>query len=252
MSETSTTEPTAPTPPVSKSDIMHSVGKTLLERRTARSLSLEKVSQVIKIRLPYLQAMERGDWDALPGEVYVRGFIRRYANYLGIDGDKLIEPYLKLSELPQEKKVDTAMEAGGPDFGRTQIIWGIIGVVFIIGFLKVIRQEKNTPIKSAAPVAAKSSVDAAPTPSTSTKPEEAMPVVAKHVITVFCPNPLWLHVAASDRTFEGYVPQNSSWTWKGEGVLTIRLGHTKQVVLTYDGKPVPLVDDQKRVVLPSE
>jgi hypothetical protein len=57
-------------------------------------------------------------------------------------------------------------------------------------------------------------------------------------------------VTAADKMFEGFIPQSSSWTWKGEGSFTIRFGHTKQVSLSFDGEPVPLGDDQKSITLP--
>src|SRR5687768_403805 len=90
------TEPENPTPaaPQSRAELIRHVAKTLEERRKLRGLTIEKVSQTLKIRLPYLQAMEKGEWDQLPGEVYVRGFMKRYATFLGLDPEKLMAPYI--------------------------------------------------------------------------------------------------------------------------------------------------------------
>lgn len=245
-----------PPAPHSKSEIIREISKILVDRRTARSLSLEKVSQNIKIRLPYLQAIEKGEWTELPGEVYVRGFIRRYAQSLGIDGDKLIAPYIGLTEMPTEKKSGPA-PIKTTEFGKTQLIWGFLGVLFIIGFLKVIKQDRTTPVKPAS-----ASQEAAPRSlgeggATAGRPDAVAKSVApqvpleSHLISVYSPLPLWLRVTANDKNFEGFIPQASTWTWKGEGVFTVRLGHTKEVAIIFDGKPVPLVDDQKKVILPA-
>jgi helix-turn-helix protein len=69
------------------------IGATLREARTRRKLDLTKVEAAIKIRVRYLQAMENEEWDALPGGAYTRGFLRTYAIYLGLDGERLADEY---------------------------------------------------------------------------------------------------------------------------------------------------------------
>jgi hypothetical protein len=56
--------------------------------REARGVDLFRVERDIRIRVKYLSAMEDGDFSQLPGEVYVRGFLRNYAAYLGLDPDE--------------------------------------------------------------------------------------------------------------------------------------------------------------------
>jgi len=67
------------------------VGKKLRETRESLNLSLEDVLQSTHIRIHYLEAMERGDFGALPSMVQVKGFLRSYASYLGLNGEALIE-----------------------------------------------------------------------------------------------------------------------------------------------------------------
>jgi hypothetical protein len=69
------------------------IGSTLRDARTRRNLGLEDVEGATKIRLRYLRAMENEEWDALPGGAYSRAFLRTYASYLGLDGDRLAEDY---------------------------------------------------------------------------------------------------------------------------------------------------------------
>lgn len=61
------------------------VGQLLNQTRESKSLSLEQVSKATHIRLRYLQAIESGDLDALPSQVQYKGFLRAYAEYLGLD-----------------------------------------------------------------------------------------------------------------------------------------------------------------------
>jgi Helix-turn-helix domain len=69
------------------------IGPTLREARNRRKVDLPEVESAIKIRARYLQAMENEEWDALPGGAYTRGFIRTYASYLGLDGERLADDY---------------------------------------------------------------------------------------------------------------------------------------------------------------
>lgn len=75
------------------------IGATLREARSRRKLDLTEVEAAIKIRVRYLQAIENEEWDALPGGAYTRGFIRTYAVYLGLDGDRLADDF-KRSMMP--------------------------------------------------------------------------------------------------------------------------------------------------------
>lgn len=65
------------------------IGAILEKARKERGLSLEEVEQATKIRKRYLQGLERDDYGVLPDAVYVQGFLKTYANYLGLDGEEL-------------------------------------------------------------------------------------------------------------------------------------------------------------------
>lgn len=57
-------------------------------------MDLDDVERRTKIRKKYLEALEDGDWSVLPGEVYARGFVRSYAECVGLDGLELLEKYI--------------------------------------------------------------------------------------------------------------------------------------------------------------
>jgi len=69
------------------------IGDTLSEARTRRGVDLEEIQAATGIRPRYLRAIEQEDWDALPEEFYARSFIRKYAQFLGVDPDPLIAEY---------------------------------------------------------------------------------------------------------------------------------------------------------------
>lgn len=65
------------------------IGRTLREARSRRKIELAEVEAQTKIRARFLRAIENEEWDALPGDAYARSFIRTYASFLGLDGDRL-------------------------------------------------------------------------------------------------------------------------------------------------------------------
>lgn len=67
------------------------IGAALERARNERGLSLEEAEQATKIRKRYLQGLERDDYSVLPDAVYTQGFLKTYANYLGLNGEELAE-----------------------------------------------------------------------------------------------------------------------------------------------------------------
>ena len=74
--------------------MLDELGKALQNQRERLGMTLEDVENQTKIRKRYLEALEMGNWSVLPGEVYARGFVRSYAEYLGLDGGRLLAEYV--------------------------------------------------------------------------------------------------------------------------------------------------------------
>lgn len=74
------------------------IGSVFREARNRRKVDLSEVEAATRIRVRYLRAIENEEWDVLPGGVYTRGFIRTYAGFLGLDGERLAEDYRKSVE----------------------------------------------------------------------------------------------------------------------------------------------------------
>lgn len=69
------------------------LGEQLKEVRQTAKLSLVQVSAATKIHKKFLKALEDGDYDAFPGEVYLRGFLENYAKFLGFPVDEVLNQY---------------------------------------------------------------------------------------------------------------------------------------------------------------
>ena len=66
------------------------IGQTLRQARLNKNLSLDELQQITKIQRRYLEDIEAGDLESLPGTFYVRAFVRQYAQAVGEDGERLV------------------------------------------------------------------------------------------------------------------------------------------------------------------
>ncbi len=72
---------------------MFEIGNSLREARLRQGFELPRVEADTKIRAKYLRALEEEHFDVLPGDTYVKGFLRTYAEFLGLDGQLYVDEY---------------------------------------------------------------------------------------------------------------------------------------------------------------
>ncbi len=70
---------------------MKNIGELFKLRRKELNLSLKEVENATSIRMSYLQSIEEGEVQKLISPVYAQGFVRQYALFIGVDGDKIIK-----------------------------------------------------------------------------------------------------------------------------------------------------------------
>lgn len=66
------------------------VGERFYEERIKKGYTLEEVSKATKIRLSFLEAIEKGEYKKLPSSTYAYGFVRNYARFLNLPEDKIL------------------------------------------------------------------------------------------------------------------------------------------------------------------
>lgn len=95
---------------------MFEIGNSLREARERQGLGYPEIELATKIRSKYIRALEQEDFTAIPGDAYIRGFLRTYADYLGLDGDVYVDEYAsrfitswrdELPPRPERRKVRT-------------------------------------------------------------------------------------------------------------------------------------------------
>src|SRR6266481_2281073 len=158
---------------------MFAIGDSLREARTNRGLSAADVQKGIRIRERYLTALEEEHWDMLPGEAYTKGFLRTYAEFLGLNGNLYIDEYnARIAHRDEEPLVPEALAPKrGP---RSSVLRTLVGILVLgaavaglaawrLGGTSTPPPKAQSPVVPAsAPVVAKPKPKATPTPASTT------------------------------------------------------------------------------------
>jgi len=75
---------------------LKAIGDQLKKRRTELNLSLKEAENATSIRQNHLQSIEEGNMDKLISPVYAQGFVKQYAAFLGLDGEKIIRDHVEI------------------------------------------------------------------------------------------------------------------------------------------------------------
>ncbi|MED3624193.1 helix-turn-helix domain-containing protein [Neobacillus thermocopriae] len=124
---------------------MSELGNRLKEARLAKGLSLEDVQTITKIQKRYLVGIEEGNYSGMPGNFYVRAFIKQYAESLGLNPEEIFETYKNEipasynEELPQKlSRVKTHKKISQSHSKIYDILPKILIAVFVISIASVI------------------------------------------------------------------------------------------------------------------
>jgi len=140
---------------------MGTLGRYLQEARQARGLDLRDAAQQTRISAHFLKALEAEDFSKLPGEVFVKGFLKSYAKFLRLNESEVMMKYAELGQKPSPPAVPGPAEPPEAAAGVLKrpakipiepLIWGAAIVLILALFLFTAlpeRQSKDT--RQAAP-----------------------------------------------------------------------------------------------------
>ncbi len=119
---------------------MPSFGEHLKRERELREISLREISDETKISYRYLEAIEEDNEAKLPAEVFVKGFVKSYASYIGLDPD---EAMLRYQEYKKTKDISRESQPAGMDHPAysddrrktAPVLWGLIALFIAAGLL---------------------------------------------------------------------------------------------------------------------
>jgi cytoskeleton protein RodZ len=117
---------------------MDEIGARLRDARMRLNIDINEVEMRTKIRAKYLRAMENEEWDLLPGEVYIRSFLRTYADFLGLDSRELLDEFRRRYESPSDHEPPPIVPPSRERRERSQQprrgvpAWAVVGVVLVV------------------------------------------------------------------------------------------------------------------------
>ena len=125
------------------------LGEKLKKLRADFRMSLVEVSRATRIQVKYLEYLEAGDYDKLPADVYVRGFLRSYARHLGIEEQALVKLYERERNIQKNLGRDIRQPAE-PSFAPARFvitsrtfIYGLISLLLFGAFFYLYREFKS-------------------------------------------------------------------------------------------------------------
>ena len=229
---------------------MFEIGGSLREARLKRGLTAADVQKAIRIRDRYLQALEEERWELLPGDAYVKGFLRTYADYLGLDGNLYVEEYNSRFARPDESQLvperfarrDTRF--GGIGFLRPLVVVGVI--VAVVAVFTAWQLRGSPSKKHSAPPTTGPTTTAPPSKHKKHEKKTHKHVAAalpSRAVVVASRGNSWLWVRSGGATgptvYEGTLLQGKTLpvNLKG-GPVWIRFGYAPAVDLRLGGKLV--------------
>ena len=217
---------------------MSELGEFLRSARLKKEVSVERAAAATRIKPSYLEALEDGDYQLLPGPAYITGFLRNYAGYLGLHPDDVVQEYYSEAPAlpPSVRAVGRILANGHQRQHRLRLLWGLAGIMLLLAAGYAVKQYNDTYAHPYSPPLL--------TPANLGAPESSGVRHRAPVQTVSIQlralAPVWIRVTADhQRVFQGILrpaAQHRSWT-----------AHHSIYVVTYDGAHLWAAYDGKQM-----
>jgi hypothetical protein len=211
------------------------VGQYLRHEREKKSIPLETVSQVTRITKEKLEALERDDFKAISAPVFVRGFLRNYANFLGLDPGDVIARYESQIDLLQvAPKVTEPTPSVVKDETLVKKYLAFLGVLIIgvaIAFYFFQKSSVPPPQPEKAQKQPEQLFAGAPVIGEKQKAREE-----KNSLRVLAAEQTWLRIRTEDQPVIDVLlqPQETA-TWTSRGDFNITVGNAGGIEIFLNG-----------------
>ena len=215
---------------------MFEIGNSLREARLRQALDFPEIEQGTKIRGKYLRALEDEQFDVLPAQTYVKGFLRSYAEYLGLDGQLYVDEYNSRfvvgEEEPQSRPRRSAPPSRGVQVQSRVVLLTLLGIVSVTALVIVAwtrgEPQQVTPVGLGSPKATTHQTPVVP----AAKPSVRLLVKASR-------GPCWLQVHKTSATgpilFQGTLDQGQKQLFTARK-LWITLDRPENLVTVLNGR----------------
>lgn len=230
------------------------IGSTLRNAREAKGISLEAAEEHTKIRRKYLEAMENENFDVLPGRVYVRGFLKNYARFLGLNANSLLLSYEGKSQdsVTEKEEEDKAGEKltniekprGGGIF-KIALGLAVLAVAVYVIMPSVTGTGSKMIPREKAPGGVASG-DKAPQDNARNVPPARKGV---NLVLNVTENRSWMYVEVDGKeAFTGFLASGQIKEFKGNEKIIIKLGNAGVVQVEVNGQKMGVLGSFGQVV----
>ena len=255
---------------------MKDIGNFLKERREERGISLIEAEKDLKIRKKYLQALEEGNINVIPGKTYLVGYLRNYSKYLGIDEEsinRIIQSFNNLEkqesglEKTKEKNIylktkDRSIFLKKRFFFPVKYVYltSFVLIIFIGLFLlnRSIREAQDFPVPSPeigneTDIVIEKKADAISTLTEELIESEAEAIIAEYstedivlaeklpILKLIANERTWLKIISEDKIiFEGILFKGEEYFWETDQTLEIVTEYPTKIEAYYDDEIIEI------------
>jgi Helix-turn-helix domain/RodZ C-terminal domain len=229
------------------------IGSSLREARRRRGFELAQVAADTHIRTRYLKALEDERFDLLPGTAYVRGFLRTYAGYLGLEPELFVDEY-NARFAPPEEPPPQLKPLRRLERHRLRVR-ATVGAGLAVAVVAMAAWRLDADDEPTAPAPPVGSAARTPPPSPGKTPARVRPEARPATLVLTATEgACWLSVRLGSRLgrrlYEGTVEQGESLRF-GRKRLWIRLGAPSNLEASLNGEPAALPEDTASVTVAS-
>jgi cytoskeleton protein RodZ len=235
---------------------MSEFGSTFKARREAKGLSLEQIANETRISTRFLEAIERDDFQVLPGGIFSRGFVRAFAEVLGMDPEKAVADFERISNYHEPVVLEALRVSAPQPSTRNLILYPIAAgvLVLVIAIFYFVTRErpvtvspdapKSTvaPAETAAlpPAAAPAAVEPPPPPPPTPAPQEATPPKVALTLAVEVKEPTWVKITTDGTSaVAGEILQpGTTRSYTAQNSIYISVGNAAGLSLKINDQPV--------------
>jgi len=229
---------------------MGTLGHYLRTAREARGIDLRDAAQQTRISINYLKALEEEDFAKLPGEVFVKGFLKSYGKFLLLDEAEVMKrfgelrPQAGVAVAPVEKEPApvVAEQKGRSGFPLEPVLWGAGICIALVLFLFTALPERRRDEQRSHPVVPLASVQTISAPTTSAQPE-------KLYLEVMALENTWVLVRTdASPQKKAVLKKGESLIWSADERFLISCGSAGSIKLLLNGQELTVNEPRSAVV----
>lgn len=232
---------------------MASVGQIIQQKRKELGLSIEDVQVKTKISAKHIIAIENDDFEKIPGEAYARGFLRLYADSLGIDSSALVAQYKREAEGIEEEEATLAEKTEPLErdlVKKPRSKWWILAAVaavalLVLGYLGLLgrgtpRSEPPKPIVAPEKEEQKE-------PEKEEKPSPPAPAPAPSGVNLtlsVVDTDCWMEVKTDDQlVYSGTMKVGETKSWRAEKSIYLFAASGRRIKAIFNNQDLGFLNE---------